>query len=736
MAFFNSYKSTLIATAIAISLGACQNDFDDLKVEAPVSDLPVTMSIADLKTKYWDDATNYCVQILPTETDPRPTISGRVISSDAAGNIYKKIVIQDATGAIGLSVNANSLYTRYRIGQEIRLDLTGMYIGKYNGLQLIGVPAYYQGSLEVERMTFEMFRSHLSLNGNPEPVKVDTLVCEYSDLSTAPADLIKWQNQLIRLNNCKFELGGQVNFADPDVDNSATNRTVVLEDGNTITVRNSVYANFKADLLPQGQFDLVGILSYFGSQGWQIELNDRQGIMNLGNATVSPGAETNPWNVDQTIAEIEKGKTPNGWVSGYIVGAVAPGVTSVTSNADIEFTSTPTLDNTLVIAADPACTDFAKCLVFSLPQDSKLRQYGNLVDNPGNYQAQMMLKGTMSKYLDTYGVIGNRGTAAEFHIDGVTVPEDPIVTPTLGDGTEANPYTASQVLTLGNPGTEAWVTGYIVGFAPAAVIADAVFVLPCTNAANVLIADDPACTDYKQCVPVQLLNGSEIRSKVNLLDNPGNLGKKLTLCGTLAAYFNTPGVKGASTQFTLEGEGQGGDTPVTPPTPGTALDVTSADLATMNNGTATSYYGTYTSADGWAATNCNVLQGGETDANPVFAFLGSASTFAVTLNGKTTAVGSLTSPLIASGIKTLTFNYAFPYSDTKCKLTVRVKQNDAVVAEDTLENNSMTKLQVYTYTHDFNVSGDFVLEIVNDCPSAKSDANKDRVAVWDINWTR
>ena len=87
-------------------------------------------------------------------------IKGRVISSDASGNIYKSMYIQDATGAITLSINQASLYNFYPFGQEIVLNLSpkdfvypdydkgedvnaslNFYIGKYAGLEQIGASA-------------------------------------------------------------------------------------------------------------------------------------------------------------------------------------------------------------------------------------------------------------------------------------------------------------------------------------------------------------------------------------------------------------------------------------------------------------------------------------------------------------------------------------------------------------------------------------------------------------------
>lgn len=569
---FKSYIS-LLAIGAAV-LTACQNDFDNIDVPVPVATIQANTTINEVKTRYWNDATNYIDTIRLNDAGEHVVISGRVISSDASGNIYKSLVIQDATGAMAMSINANSMYQKYRMGQEVVVDLTDMFIGKYNGLQQLGFPEEYQDTYEATFMPYEFFEMHAQLNGLPEPAKVDTiLVNSTADLSTSPEGLRKWQSQLVRFNNCHFEQGGQVAFTDGH--KVTSNRNLILSDGNSIIVRTSGYSNFWSDMLPAGNGDVVGILSYFGTSGWQLLLNDRKGCMNFGNPTIGPGAEDNPYTVTEAIGIEQAGTSAKGWVTGYIVGAVAPGVTTVSSNDDIEFKADVTMDNTLVIAADPECKDFSQCLVFELPQDSKLRQYGNLVTNPSNYKKQMSLIGNLDKVYATYGVTGNNGTAAEFKIEGVEVPGDQPAEE--GNGTKESPYNVSQVLALGNPGTSAWITGYIVGWVEGQVLqSGAHFDANASSQSNILIAATPGETNLSKCIPVQLAYGTDARTALNLQSNPGNFGKKVSIEGTLEKYFGVTGQKG-STAYEIDGTG-GGDTPVTPPdtpdTPGTGTEFT------------------------------------------------------------------------------------------------------------------------------------------------------------------
>lgn len=143
-----------------------------------------------------------------------------------------------------------------------------------------------------------------------------------------------------------------------------------------------------------------------------------------------------------------------------------------------------------------------------------------------------------------------------------------------GTGTTADPYSVAEVIAMGADlnVASATVKGYIVGYVDGqAISTGAKFTATGASYSNVLIADAQNCTDVTACVPVQLVQKTDIRAAVNLGDNPGNLGKLLTITGQLTAYFKVPGVK-APTAYVLEGEGGGGG--VTPPStdPVSSLD--------------------------------------------------------------------------------------------------------------------------------------------------------------------
>ena len=559
MTRLKNYLVGLAAVLITLAgLTACQDDIDAPGVKVPEAKDQANTTIFELKKAFWQDAVNYADTIGLKEDGSHYIIKGRVVSSDEAGNVFKSLVIQDETAAIALSINSYNLYLNYRRGQEIVLDLTGMYIGKYNGLVQLGMPEWYDNGncWEISFMSPQYFVDHAQLNGLPDVSKIDTLVVNsFSDLPSNPDGLCRYQSQLVRFNNVQFVNGGKETFS--TYHSSGVNQVIEDINGQSLNVRTSGYANFWNRTLPEGRLDLVCILSYYGTTGWQLTLINYEGCMNIGNPTEAEGTRNRPWTIDQAVAIEAAGTSASGWVTGYIVGAVGPEVTEVKSNDDVDWSDTPVLGNTLVIGQTPDTKDIGNALVVELPEGSALMQYGNLVDNKGVYQKQIWIKGNLAKYMGTFGITGNNGTTDEFKIDGVETGGEGIPN---GDGQKATPWSANQVIAGQGSGTTAWVKGYIVGSSPGKTAAEFTPTAAGASQSNIFLANSPNETDYTKCVPVQLPAGSAARTSLNLADNPGNLGKAVALLGSLEKYFGQPGVK-AVTEFDLAG----GVTPPTPP---------------------------------------------------------------------------------------------------------------------------------------------------------------------------
>ena len=149
-----------------------------------------------------------------------------------------------------------------------------------------------------------------------------------------------------------------------------------------------------------------------------------------------------------------------------------------------------------------------------------------------------------------------------------------------GDGSESSPFNVAYVLSAGNPGTTAWVRGYIVGTVKdgSQSFDDAVFGTADASNTNILLADAADCADASLCIPVQLPAG-DVRDALSLKQHPENLGKAVSIYANLEKYFGQPGLKSASK---YSWDGNGGDNPGPGPNPEDALF--SADFTSGESG--------------------------------------------------------------------------------------------------------------------------------------------------------
>lgn len=118
-----------------------------------------------------------------------------------------------------------------------------------------------------------------------------------------------------------------------------------------------------------------------------------------------------------------------------------------------------------------------------------------------------------------------------------------------GDGlTQESAFLTNQ-LTSKVGMTGVWVTGYIVG--GDLTQSGAKFTTPFSSESNLIIASTNNESDRLKCISVALASGS-IRTALNLVTNPTNLGKRVWLKGTIvASYFNLTGINPV-TEYKLE----------------------------------------------------------------------------------------------------------------------------------------------------------------------------------------
>lgn len=500
---------------IAILATSCERDYDAPPLNMPeyTGEAPNT-TIAGLKEKFATVTSN-----APKLIEESLILKARVGGNDITGNIYKQLIIQDETGGISIGVDQNSIYTTYRVGQEVFIDLKDLYIVNYGGELQIGY-----GTTQANRIPWVDFKEHAHLNQWPDSTLVAPKVVGIKDLK------VEMNNTVVQLDNVYFVNGGKSTFA---VNETTTSQTLKDKDGNSIDVRTSSYSTFANDMLPAGTGTLIGVLGRFNGN-WQFTIRSKADVKDFNGETPSTpegkgtGTKEDPYDITNAIA---KQGEKDVWVKGYIVGAVP-----AAKLTEAEFAAPFTSSSNVLIAATADEKDPAKCFPIQLVFDKEPRKI-NLNENPGNKGKEVILKGTLTTY---FGVAAMKETSEYVLEGGSTTPEVGV-----GTGTKDDPYDITNAIAKQGE-TGKWIKAYIVGSVPSAKLEEAQFAAPFTSFSNILVAANANEKDPAKCFPIQLVSKTEPRINLNLGDHPEMLGKEVKLLGNLTTYFSVAAMKETS----------------------------------------------------------------------------------------------------------------------------------------------------------------------------------------------
>lgn len=368
--------------------------------------MAATTSILDLKKKYWSGDAGSATYISGSTV-----IRGRVVSTDEFGNIYKSLVIDDGTAAIPLSINAYDLYRRFPLGQELAIDVCGLYIGNHGAYQQIGTKGYSNDGLPMIQYMPDVPEVCQCI-GRPEPdavVPVSATIGELLEARANAAELARWQGRYVAIDNVAFE--------EQDVPlavDGYTERMIYDALQQSLIVRTSPYATFATAHTPVGVGSVTGILTYYNGT-WKLMLNSLDDIGPFDpsqtiarpepdpspDAPCGDGSEASPYNVASVLALGSPGTIS--WVEGYIVGSVN-GTTIDQSAFDGPFEQR----TNVLIADGDSEKDYSRCVPVQLPVGAA-RTNLNLVDNPANLGRKIRVLGYLQRY---YGLPGVKGVSS------------------------------------------------------------------------------------------------------------------------------------------------------------------------------------------------------------------------------------------------------------------------------------------------------------------------------------
>lgn len=190
----------------------------------------------------------------PVRIDADIYIHGTVVSDDLAGNIYKSIVLEDATGGIEVKVDLEKIYTVAALGRgrTVIVRCNGLALGTYGGSLQVGQPsasAYQVDPIDAA----QLFSYFIAPDDDQKEIRLHLL-----DRSTLSA---RYVNCYVRLAGVQFideEIPGTWGSKSQDAD-----RHLVSPGCDTIVVRVSSRSALVTKPLPAGSGWVEGILGYF-----------------------------------------------------------------------------------------------------------------------------------------------------------------------------------------------------------------------------------------------------------------------------------------------------------------------------------------------------------------------------------------------------------------------------------------------------------------------------------------
>lgn len=265
----------------SLAFFACERDYDaPLLTEPEYTGPAANITINELRAE--NAAAKEDAPIIITQDQ---VLKAVITGNDESGNIYKKIYLQDETGAIEMEVDQGNVYNYYPVGQIVYIDLNGLSISVYGDEQQLGHPGGY-----LFRTPWEDFEKHVSKDGWANPENAKPLVID--DISKINADPDAYKFKLIQFTGVSFQNGGTGIFAPED---GYGEENITDSQGNSLMVRTSNYASFAGEKLPKEKGNVTGILGRFRGT-WQLTLRTAADVSDFvesgDEGGETPGGET------------------------------------------------------------------------------------------------------------------------------------------------------------------------------------------------------------------------------------------------------------------------------------------------------------------------------------------------------------------------------------------------------------------------------------------------------------
>jgi Family of unknown function (DUF5689) len=274
-------------------------------------------------------------------------VQGYVVSSDAAGNFFEELIIQnkvddsnpdeDPRLGIRLDINVGSLSDTYEFGRKVYVKLNGLTIGESNGVLTIA-----KG--EDQRLEqIQPFEYRKIVIRTSEVVQMTPKITSLTNLTEAD------ENTFIQLDNMqlnRFQLGAT--FAGESIDEFDGFRLLEsCDSGISIFLQTSTFADFKSVLVPQNKGRIVGVFSRDYGDDFNVIIINSAADVNFGDTERCDPMELNcglassigSGNLFKDNFESQRNNQPivgNGWTNYIESGSVSwEAFSSTSTNATL-----------------------------------------------------------------------------------------------------------------------------------------------------------------------------------------------------------------------------------------------------------------------------------------------------------------------------------------------------------------------------------------------------------------
>ncbi|HEA23552.1 hypothetical protein LCGC14_1996640 [marine sediment metagenome] len=245
--FTNNTKRAVIIFVIFMYTFSCtkSRNFDPPPNECSTGLVP-NATFAEVKGLYVDQTFQIQEDLI---------IEGYVASSDEDGNFFSVLHFQDSpvgpTEGFEIEFDVRDSHLFYPVGTKIYIQLKGLFLGKSKDVFKIGGVFTSFGNVSVGRLPSTIVDKHIFVACD----EIVAIVPSKIALTNIPKNLT---NTLVRLDSLEVsdaEVGQAFAF-----EREETERTLIDCDDNELILLNSGFSEFQAELLPEGNGSITGIL--------------------------------------------------------------------------------------------------------------------------------------------------------------------------------------------------------------------------------------------------------------------------------------------------------------------------------------------------------------------------------------------------------------------------------------------------------------------------------------------